>query len=63
MTAPGDNPPIGILLVTERNKDSALAKYAIPAGMDQQMFISTYAVQLPHRRTTTAMPGRRIKKM
>lgn len=47
MTEPGDNPPIGILLVTERDKDSALAKYAIPAGMDQQMFISTYAVQLP----------------
>ncbi|MGO4290111.1 PDDEXK nuclease domain-containing protein [Chitinophaga sp. RAB17] len=47
MTEPGDNPPIGILLVTERDKDGALAKYAIPAGMDQQMFISTYAVQLP----------------
>lgn len=43
--APGDNPPIGILLVT--NKDEALAEYAIPSGMDQQMFISTYAVQLP----------------
>lgn len=47
MTAPGDNPPIGILLVT--NKDEALAEYAIPSGMDQQMFISTYAVQLPTR--------------
>lgn len=45
MTVPGDNPPIGILLVT--NKDEALAEYAIPSGMDQQMFISTYAVQLP----------------
>ncbi|MEV4881713.1 DUF1016 family protein [Chitinophaga ginsengisegetis] len=45
MTAPGDNPPIGILLVT--NKDEALAEYAIPSGMDLQMFISTYAVQLP----------------
>ncbi|HEY9260726.1 PDDEXK nuclease domain-containing protein [Chitinophaga sp.] len=47
MMEPGDNPPIGILLVTERDNDGALAKYAIPAGMDQQMFISTYAVQLP----------------
>jgi predicted nuclease of restriction endonuclease-like (RecB) superfamily len=47
MMEPGDNPPIGILLVTERDKDGALAKYAIPPGMDQQMFISTYAVQLP----------------
>jgi hypothetical protein len=47
MMEPGDNPPIGILLMTERDKDGALAKYAIPPGMDQQMFISTYAVQLP----------------
>lgn len=45
MRAPGDNPPIGILLVT--NKDEALAEYAIPEGMDQQMFVSTYAIQLP----------------
>lgn len=48
MTAPGDNPPIGILLVTNK-RDDALAEYAIPAGMDQQMFIATYAKQLPTR--------------
>lgn len=47
MTEPGDNPPIGILLVT--NKDEALAEYSIPSGMDQQMFISTYAIQLPSK--------------
>lgn len=41
---PDDNPPIGILLVT--NKNDALVQYAT-AGMDEQIFVSKYKLQLP----------------
>ena len=39
-----DNPPVGILLVAE--KDNALVKYAT-AGMDQNLFVQQYLIQLP----------------
>ncbi|WPR75035.1 PDDEXK nuclease domain-containing protein [Algoriphagus sp. NG3] len=39
-----DNPPIGILLVAE--KDHALVKYAT-GGMDQNLFIQQYLIKLP----------------
>lgn len=39
-----DNPPIGILLCTE--KDHALIEYAL-AGMDNALFVSRYQLQLP----------------
>jgi predicted nuclease of restriction endonuclease-like (RecB) superfamily len=41
-----DNPPIGILLVTDKNK--TLVEYAL-AGMDNQLFVSKYLVQLPNK--------------
>ena len=41
---PGDNPPVGILLVT--NKNDALVQYAT-AGMDQQLFVKKYQLLLP----------------
>lgn len=41
---PDDNPPIGILLVT--NKNDALVQYGT-AGMDEQIFVSKYKLQLP----------------
>jgi predicted nuclease of restriction endonuclease-like (RecB) superfamily len=40
----GDNDPIGILLVTDTNE--ALVEYAT-AGMDQNLFVSKYLLQLP----------------
>ena len=40
----GDNPPIGLLLCT--GKDHALVEYAL-AGMDNQMFVSKYQLELP----------------
>jgi predicted nuclease of restriction endonuclease-like (RecB) superfamily len=43
---PGDNPPVGILLVT--NKNETLVEYAT-AGMDNQLFVSKYLVELPSR--------------
>ncbi len=42
----GDNPPIGILLCTD--KDHALMEYAL-AGMDEQLFVSKYKLALPGR--------------
>jgi predicted nuclease of restriction endonuclease-like (RecB) superfamily len=45
VTEPGDNPPIGILMVAE--KDAALVKYAT-AGMDENLFIQKYLIQLPN---------------
>lgn len=46
MMSAGDNPPIGILLCTQ--KDHALAEYAL-AGMDNQLFVSRYQLELPSK--------------
>ena len=46
MKSEGDNPPVGILLCTQ--KDHALAEYAL-AGMDNQLFVSKYQLHLPER--------------
>lgn len=40
----GDNPPVGLLLCTD--KDHALVEYAL-GGMDENLFVSTYRVALP----------------
>lgn len=40
----GDNPPVGLLLVTENNK--ALVEYAV-ADSDQDLFVSKYVLELP----------------
>ena len=44
--ADDDNPPIGILLCTD--KDSALAEYAL-AGMNNELFVSKYQLELPSK--------------
>jgi len=43
---PDDNPPIGILLVT--NKDNALVEYAM-ADSDKDIFVSKYLLELPSK--------------
>ncbi len=45
MTA-GDNPPVGILLCTQ--KDHTLVEYAL-ADMDNHLFVSKYQIELPSR--------------
>lgn len=40
----GDNPPIGILLCTQKNE--SLIEYAL-AGMNNQLFVSKYQTELP----------------
>jgi hypothetical protein len=42
--AEGDNPPVGLILCTDRNETRV--KYAI-AGMDNQLFVSKYLTALP----------------
>ena len=44
---PGDNPPVGILLCTQKGKK--MVEYAL-AGMDNQLFVSTYMLQLPDKK-------------
>lgn len=44
----GDNPPIGILLCTR--KGEKMVEYAL-AGMDNNLFVSTYMLSLPNKET------------
>lgn len=46
MMTKGDNPPVGILLCTDKNR--ALAEYAL-AGMDNRLFVSKYLLELPKK--------------
>jgi hypothetical protein len=46
MMTEGDNPPIGILLCTQ--KDHALVEYAL-AGMENWIFVSKYLLELPKK--------------
>ena len=45
--AEGDNPPVGILLCTD--KGSQIVEYAL-SGMDNQLFVSTYMLHLPDKK-------------
>lgn len=46
MMSAGDNPPVGLLLCTD--KYHALVEYAT-ASVDNQLFVSKYAVELPSK--------------
>jgi len=46
MMVDGDNPPVGILLCTQ--KDQPLVEYAL-AGMDNNLFVSKYKLELPKK--------------
>lgn len=46
MMTEGDNPPVGILLCTDR--DHTLVEYAL-AGMDNDLFVSKYQLELPDK--------------
>ena len=46
MMTGGDNPPVGILLCTQ--KDHALVEYAL-AGIDNGLFVSKYLLELPKK--------------
>jgi predicted nuclease of restriction endonuclease-like (RecB) superfamily len=50
MMRPDDNPPVGILLVT--NKNNSLVEYAI-ADSDKDIFVSKYMLELPSKEQLT----------
>lgn len=60
MMSEGDNPPIGILLCTEKN--NALVEYAL-AGMDNQLFVSKYLLELPKREAMQAFIERQVREI
>ena len=55
---PTDNPPVGILLVTEQNK--VLVEYAV-ADSDQDLFVSKYLLQLPKKEQLEAFINNELK--
>ncbi len=59
MMLPDDNPPVGILLCTEVGREQV--EYAT-AGMDQQLFVSRYLLQLPPKKELTQWLNNKIKE-
>lgn len=55
----GDNPPVGILLCT--GKDSTLVEYAL-AGMDNNLFVSKYLLELPSKEEMQAFLEKSLKQ-
>lgn len=55
-----DNPPVGILLVAE--KDQALVKYAT-AGLDDNLFVQQYLLQLPNLEQLKAKLENELKNL
>lgn len=60
MMSEGDNPPIGILLCTDKNH--ALAEYAL-AGMDNSLFVSKYLLELPKKEEMQAFIVSQVKEI
>ncbi|NCD43035.1 MAG: DUF1016 family protein [Bacteroidia bacterium] len=56
----GDNQPVGILLVAE--KDHALVKYAT-AGMDENLFVQKYLLKLPNAKMLQQQIEKELKEM
>ena len=55
----GDNPPVGILLCTR--KGDKMVEYAL-AGMDNDLFVSTYMLSLPNKKTLQEFLLKEIEK-
>lgn len=57
---PDDNPPVGILLVTDKN--DALVKYAT-SGIDNALLISKYLLQLPSKKQLEDFIRKELKNL
>jgi predicted nuclease of restriction endonuclease-like (RecB) superfamily len=57
---PTDNPTVGILLVT--NKNQTLVEYAT-AGIDNQLFVSKYLLELPKKEQLEAFIKTEMQKL
>lgn len=60
MMTDGDNPPVGILLCTDKNH--ALAEYAL-AGMDNRLFVSKYLLELPKKEEMQAFIDAQLREV
>jgi predicted nuclease of restriction endonuclease-like (RecB) superfamily len=60
MKQKGDNPPVGILLCTE--KDHVLVEYAL-AGLDNRLFVSKYMLELPKKKEMQRFLDQQIKQI
>jgi predicted nuclease of restriction endonuclease-like (RecB) superfamily len=60
MMKPGDNPPIGLLLCTGRDK--AVVEYAM-GGMDNSLFVSQYQFELPERKTLERFLAKKLREL
>ena len=58
--AEGDNPPVGILLCTD--KGSEMVEYAL-SGMDNKLFVSTYMLHLPDKKKLQEFMLKEMKEM
>ena len=56
----GDNPPVGILLCTD--KGTNMVEYAL-SGMDNQLFVSTYMLHLPDKQTLEAFIKKELEEL
>jgi predicted nuclease of restriction endonuclease-like (RecB) superfamily len=57
---PDDNPPIGILLITDKN--NALVEFAT-AGLDNKLFVSKYQLQLPSKEQLIDFVKKELQKL
>lgn len=60
MMTEGDNAPIGILLCTDASSD--MVRYAT-AGMDENLFVSKYLLQLPAKEAFVEFLNKEIKEL
>jgi len=60
MMTEGDNPPVGLLLCTQ--KDHPLVEYAL-AGMDNHLFVSKYQLELPKTEELESFLQKQIKEL
>lgn len=60
LMAPGDNPPVGILLCTSAGKE--MVEYAT-TGIDEHLFISQYMLKLPSKKELEKWLRNELKKM
>lgn len=56
----GDNPPVGILLCTDKGNE--MVEYAL-SGMDNQLFVSTYMLHLPDKKKLKEFIVKEMKEM
>lgn len=56
----GDNPPVGVLLCTK--KGPQMVEYAL-SGMDNQIFVSTYMLQLPDKKQLEEFLLKQMKEL